>query len=132
MIPAAILVPSGLLFFGWTAATRAHWILPNLGMATACVGLVIAFLCMQAYVMDAYPVYAASAQGALTILRSLAAFSMPVAGPAMVRRWGYGWTSTVLAALLAGLGVAAPAILHWKGAKLRARSPFAAGDVILE
>ena len=132
MIPAAVLVPSGLLWFGWSAVAQAHWIMPNLGIGTASVGLVMAFLCMQAYVMDAYPVYAASAQGALTVFRSLAAFSMPIMAPAMINQWGYGWSSTMLAGIAAVLGVLAPAVLHWKGAALRAMSPYAAGNVNLE
>ena len=132
MIPAAVLVPAGLLWFGWSAVAHSHWIMPNLGMAIASVGLVIAFQCMQAYVMDAYPVYAASAQGALTVLRSLAAFAMPVMAPAMIRQWDYGWSSTMLAGIAAVLGVLAPAVLHWRGATLRAMSPYAAGNVNLE
>ncbi|KAK8033905.1 MFS multidrug transporter [Apiospora marii] len=132
MLPSALLVPGGLLWFGWAAAARAHWLVPNAGMAAASAGLVMSFVCMQAYMMDAYPVYAASAQGALTVARALAAFSMPVAAPALLGRWGYGWSCTMLAGIAAVLGVLAPAVLHWKGAALRAMSPYAAGDVILE
>ncbi|KAK6075572.1 MFS multidrug transporter [Seiridium cupressi] len=132
MLPAAILVPGGLLWFGWSAVAQAHWIIPNLGMATACVGIVMTFMCMQAYVMDAYPVYAASAQGALTVVRSLTAFTMPVMAPAMVHQWGYGWSSTVLAIIAVVVGSLAPAFLHLKGASLRAKSPYAAGNVNLE
>ncbi|ETS77638.1 hypothetical protein PFICI_09700 [Pestalotiopsis fici W106-1] len=132
MIPSAVLVPGGLLWFGWSAVARAHWIMPNLGMALASIGLVMSFMCMQAYMMDAYPVYAASAQGALTVARALSAFAMPVMAPAMIEKWGYGWSSTILAGVAAVLGALAPALLHWKGAALRARSPYAAGDAILE
>ncbi|KAF4177951.1 hypothetical protein CNMCM8927_000591 [Aspergillus lentulus] len=129
MIPGAILVPIGMLWFGWSAATRSHWIMPNIGMGIAAVGLVMGFQCMQAYVMDAYPVYAASAMGALTVLRSLAGFCMPIFGPAMNRTLGYGWASTVLALIAGVVGGVTPFLLHWKGASLRARSPYAAGDV---
>ncbi|KAK3332931.1 putative bicyclomycin resistance protein [Cercophora scortea] len=132
MIPAAILVPAGLLVFGWSAVAKAHWLLPNAGMAVACVGLVMAFLCMQAYVMDSYPVYAASAQGALTVLRALAAFSMPIMGPSVIKALGYGWFTTLLAAVALTLGIGAPTVLYWKGAHLRAMSPYAAGHVNLE
>ncbi|KAE8153838.1 putative florfenicol exporter [Aspergillus avenaceus] len=129
MLPAATLVPLGMIWFGWSAAAKSHWIMPNLGMGVAAVGLVMGFQCMQAYVMDAYPIYAASAMGALTVLRSLAGFVMPIFAPALNRSLGYGWASTLLAVLAAIVGGVTPGVLYWKGATLRAQSPYAAGDV---
>lgn len=132
MAPAAILVPTGLVIFGWASEGHAHLLIPNAGMATACAGLVMAFVCMQSYVMDAYPVYAASAQGALTVLRALSAFTMPALAPALVAQLGYGWASTALAGIALAIGVLAPTLLWNAGPRLRARSKFAAGEVDLE
>ncbi|RAL03090.1 putative bicyclomycin resistance protein, partial [Aspergillus ibericus CBS 121593] len=90
MIPSAILVPTGLLLYGWSATYHLHWLLPNLGIFIYSFGLLMGYQCIQAYVLDCYPVYAASAMGALTVLRSLAGFAMPVFAPALYRWVGYG------------------------------------------
>lgn len=129
MIPGAIIVPAGLLIYGWSAAAEMHWILPNLGIAVYSFGLLMGYQCIQAYVLDCYPVYAASAMGALTVLRSLAGFALPIFAPAMYRHLGYGWSSTILAAVALGIGSVAPWLLREKGAFLRQKSPYAAGEV---
>ena len=33
LVPAAILTPAGLLWYGWSAQEHLHWIIPNIGMA---------------------------------------------------------------------------------------------------
>jgi hypothetical protein len=82
----------------------------------------------QGYLVDTYTLYAASAVGAGTVLRSLAGFGFPLFGPYMFDRLDYGWGNTLLALLSVFIGWPAP-ILLWKyGEKLRAKSPFAAGE----
>lgn len=61
MVPCAILLPIGFLFYGWTAATHQHWILPDIGAFLIAVGTVSGMQSMQAYVVDTYTRYAASA-----------------------------------------------------------------------
>lgn len=129
MIPAAFLVPLGLLWYGWSATYTLHWIMPNIGITIYSFGLLMGYQCIQAYVLDCYPVYAASAMGALTVLRSLAGFTLPIFAPAMYRRFGYGWSSTILAGVAIVIGSVAPWLLRSKGAALRAKSPYAAGDI---
>ncbi|KAH7010920.1 putative bicyclomycin resistance protein [Macrophomina phaseolina] len=129
MVPAAILVPIGQLWYGWTAQAQLHWLLPNAGIAVYCFGLIVGYQCIQSYVLDCYPVYAASAVAALTLPRSLTGFAFPVFAPALYRALGYGWTSVVLAAVTLVVGCSAPPLLRAYGPALRARSRFAAGNV---
>lgn len=127
MIPGAVAVPVGLLIYGWGAQYRVHWIVPNIGVTIFAAGTIIGFQCIQGYLVDSYTLYAASAVGAGTVLRSLAGFGFPLFAPQMYDRLDYGWGNTTLALVAVVIGWPAP-ILLWKyGENLRKRSPFAAG-----
>jgi len=89
--------------------------------------VIICFQCAQIYLVDAYTRYAASALGAVNMLRSLAGFGFPLFAPRMYDVLGYGWGNTLLAGLAVVLGVPMPWILWRWGGRLRARSGFAVG-----
>ncbi|KAI0176143.1 MFS general substrate transporter [Hypoxylon sp. FL1284] len=127
MIPGALLVPIGLFIYGWTAEYKTHWIGPNIGALVFAAGSICSFQCLQTFLVDAYPRYAASAVGAATVLRSLAGFGFPLFAPSLYDRLGYGYGNTLMALLALAIGLPSP-ILLWKyGEILRKRSPFAAG-----
>ncbi|KAK9326650.1 major facilitator superfamily domain-containing protein [Lipomyces starkeyi] len=127
MVPGSILVPVGLFWYGWTAEARTHWILPDVGACLFAMGTIVAFQCIQTYLVDAYTRYAASAIAAATVLRSLAAFGFPLFAPTMYKALDYGWGNSVIAFAALGLGIPAPLLLWRFGETLRKRSPFAAG-----
>ncbi|RFU29474.1 hypothetical protein B7463_g6870, partial [Scytalidium lignicola] len=127
MIPGAILVPVGLFWYGWCAQAHTHWILPNIGASLFCAGVIIGFQCIQTYIVDAYPRYAASAVGAATVLRSLAGFGFPLFAPYMYAKLHYGWGNSLLGFLGIALGFPAPFLLWKYGEAMRKRSTFAAG-----
>ena len=127
MIPGAILVPAGLLIYGWTSDFGTHWIGPNIGAALFAAGTIICFQCMQTYVVDAYTRFAASAVGATTVLRSLAGFGFPLFARQMYAALGLGWGNSLLAFVAIGIGIPAPFLLWKYGERLRGRSQFAAG-----
>ncbi|KAK5998217.1 Efflux pump vrtL [Cladobotryum mycophilum] len=124
MIPGSILLPIGLLIYSWTAEKHTHWIAPNIGAAIFGAAIVIGFQCVQGYMVDSYTRYAASAVGALTVLRSLAGFGFPLFAPAMYDKLGYGKGGTVLAACAVAIGWPSPIFLWYYGPKLRAASKF--------
>ncbi|KAH0544589.1 hypothetical protein FGG08_001238 [Glutinoglossum americanum] len=127
MIPGSVMVPIGLFWYGWSAHAKLHWIMPNIGAVIFTCGSIVCFQCIQTYLVDSYTRYAASAIGAATVLRSLAGFAFPLFAPRMYEALGYGWGNSLLGFAAVLLGWPAP-ILLWKyGAKLRAKSPFAAG-----
>ncbi|KAG6279683.1 hypothetical protein E4U47_002871 [Claviceps purpurea] len=126
MVPGALLVPVGIIIYAWTAEVPTHWLGPNTGAALFALGTIIGFQCIQGYVVDAYPRYAASAVGAITVLRSLAGFAFPLFAPALYDTLGYGRGGTVLAAVSIVVGWPAPFLLWRYGAALRARSKFGA------
>ncbi|KAI9780537.1 MAG: hypothetical protein M1839_006655 [Geoglossum umbratile] len=127
MLPGSIMVPIGLFWYGWSAHAKLHWVMPNIGAAIFTAGSIIGFQCIQAYIVDSYTRYAASAIGAATVLRSLAGFGFPLFAPRLYHVLGYGWGNSLLGFLGIVLGLPAPVLLWKFGERLRAKSPFAAG-----
>ncbi|KAG4431181.1 hypothetical protein IFR05_013344, partial [Cadophora sp. M221] len=121
MLPGGLLVPIGLLIYGFTAHSSMHFIVPNIGAAIFACGCIISFQCAQAYVVDAYTTYAASATGAAAFVRTIAGFGFPLFAGKLYGSLGVGWGNGVLAFVALGLGIPAP-ILFWKfGERMRAR-----------
>ena len=121
------LIPVGLFWYGWSAAYRIHWIMPNIGACIFGAGAIICFQCMQTYIVDSYVRYAASGVAAAVVLRSLAGFGFPLFAPAMYNALGYGWGNSVLGFVAVVVGIPAPLLFWIWGERLRARSTFAAG-----
>jgi MFS family permease len=97
LIPGSLLVPMGLLLYGWTAEKGDHFILPILGTMFVGLGLMAAFMPINLYLVDAYTIHAASAIAASTVLRSLAGAFLPLVGPKMYEALGLGWGNSLLA-----------------------------------
>ncbi|KAK0894926.1 hypothetical protein LTR02_012038 [Friedmanniomyces endolithicus] len=127
MFPGAVMVPVGLLIYGWTAQYHTFWLAPNIGTAIFAAGNQLVFQNCQTYIVDSYTRYAASAIAATTVLRSLGGFAFPLFAPAMYRALGYGWGNTTLAFAGVAIGLPAPCILWWFGESLCKKSKFAAG-----
>ncbi len=60
-------------------------------------GILGIFLPCQTYLVDAFPVYAASAVACLRTALSVMGVALPLAGPPLYRSLGYGVGNTVLA-----------------------------------
>lgn len=123
----AFFLPLGFFLYGWTAEYKLHWILPSLGAGIFGAGIMIEFNALVTYVVDSYQTYSASASAATAVLRSVAAFLFPLFSPSMYDALGYGWGNSLLGFLAIGIGGPAPILLWYYGAKLRARSTYAAG-----
>ncbi|CAK1367608.1 unnamed protein product [Cercospora beticola] len=123
MIPGSIMVPLGLLWYGWTAETRMHWVLPNIGVAIFASGTVIISQCIQTYIIDGFAIYAASALATSTCLRSLCGFGFPLFAPYLESAIGHGWSSTILGILAIVVGFPAPLLLWRFGPALRTKRP---------
>ncbi|KAI0300487.1 MFS general substrate transporter [Multifurca ochricompacta] len=126
VIPGSILLPAGLLITGWTAQNRAFWLVPDVGIALVGAGTVVIYQSIQAYVIDAFTLHAASALAAVAFLRSLAGFGFPLFAPTMYKALGYGKGDSILAAVAIGLGCPrAPWLLWFYGEQIRNTSRFA-------
>ncbi|KAH0441987.1 MFS multidrug transporter [Colletotrichum camelliae] len=121
LLPGSLLVPAGLLLYGWTLERNVHWIAPLFGMLLIGFGTILIFVPINAYLVDAFTEYAASATAASTVLRSLGGGLLPLCGGRMYQALGDGIGNTILAVI--GVVVAPVAFLiYFKGENLRKRT----------
>ncbi|KAN0121135.1 MFS polyamine transporter [Russula decolorans] len=125
IVPGTILLPIGLLITGWSTQERVFWLVPDIGIALVGAGTIVTFYGIQAYLIDAFTLYAASALAAATFMRSLAGFGFPLFAPTMYNALGYGKGDTILAAAAIALGCPAPWLLWFYGERIRNASRFA-------
>ncbi|RFU79993.1 multidrug resistant [Trichoderma arundinaceum] len=118
MTIASFFVPVGLFWFGWTAETHQHWILPIVGTTVLGFGLVLTFMAISVYLVDAFGTYAASAMAANTVLRSLLGALLPLAGRSMFDALGLGWGSSLLAFIAVAM-IPLPIIFLRHGERIR-------------
>lgn len=116
---------AGLFMYGWSAEARTFWLSADIGAAIFSMGASMTFTSIQTYIIDAYPLFAASAIGATAVLRSLTGFGFPLFATAMYDNLGYGWGNSVLGFAVLGIGYGGALILWFFGKRLREASPYA-------
>ncbi|ORY69418.1 major facilitator superfamily domain-containing protein [Leucosporidium creatinivorum] len=123
-ILAAVLAPAGLFIFAWSARAEAHWIGSAFGAGLFVAANYVTFQCLFLYIIIAYDKYAASLLAANDFLRSFVAAAIIHGGVPLFTNLGVGGGVSLLAALLAALGISGILVLHHFGAHLRAKSKF--------
>lgn len=123
----AVLLPAGLFCYGWTAEYKVHWAGPSVSIAVVMCGCTIVFQNTAAYMMEAYTLYNASVSAATYLCRGICAFVLPLFGPTMYDRLGYGWVGTILGFLALFFAWVVPLLLWFFGERLRKKSSFATG-----
>ncbi|KAL4984101.1 major facilitator superfamily domain-containing protein [Aspergillus falconensis] len=116
-------IPMSFFWYGWAADKKVHWIVPILGMAPFGLGLMGAWMPIQIYIIDCYPMYAASGNAALTASRSLVGTLLPLAGPKMFDTLGLGWGNSLLGFIALGF-VPLTMLLTKYGKKIREKFPI--------
>ncbi|TEA15935.1 Efflux pump atB [Colletotrichum sidae] len=127
VICGAFLVTIGLFWFGWTTMSWVHWILPIIGSAIFGAGTLLVFTGIFTFLVDAYPLYAASALAANAFVRCMFAAAFPLFGTQMYTRFGYQWATSLLAFLTVAM-LPFPWIFFKYGKRIRGRSRFAKTD----
>ncbi|GAB1214942.1 hypothetical protein ATERTT37_004123 [Aspergillus terreus] len=116
-------LPVTFFWYGWCAYYKTHWIATILSLIPFGFGIMGIFLPIMTYLVDCYPIYAASAIAANTVLRSLVGAFLPLAGPAMYQSLGLGWGNSLLGFICVGM-IPLPIIFYKFGGKLRASQNF--------
>ena len=75
------------------------------------------------YLVDAYTVFAASATGASTIIRSFCAALIPLGANPLYEKLGYGWGNSLLAFIALG-GIPVAVLLMKYGERIRTHPRF--------
>lgn len=122
MVPGAIIGTVGLIMYGWFAQFRLPWIAVDIGALILSLGPTISGAAINAYMIDAYPLYVGSALASSQLLRSLTAFGFPLFAPSMYRALGYGWGNTLLGLLFSAISIPAALLIWTHGAKLREKA----------
>ncbi|WRT69893.1 uncharacterized protein IL334_006884 [Kwoniella shivajii] len=121
----AFIFPIGLFWFAWTGVpVTIHWIAPLIATAFIGAGIVLLFLGVMNYLVDAYLLYAASVLAGAAVMRSIFAVILPLFTVDIFDRLGINWAGTLIA-FLALAFVPAPFIFYFYGARIRRWSKFA-------
>ncbi|KAF9878653.1 major facilitator superfamily transporter [Colletotrichum karsti] len=119
-MPCGVVLPIGLFIYGWTVEKRVHFIVPMLGVVVFSIGLMGVMTCVQNYLLDTYPRYAASVTAALAVLRSLAGALLPLGGLEMYNALGLGWGNSLLGFIALAL-VPIPLLFYLFGERIRGK-----------
>jgi MFS family permease len=123
LILDSLLIATGLFWYGWSAEYKVHWIVPIVGTLFCGIGITYFFLVVQAYLVEAYTLHAASALAASVFIRCVFGVTIPLAGPPLYSSLGLGWGSSLLGFF--ALAVAPASILLMKYGKVfRTNSKF--------
>lgn len=120
----SVCLPIGLFVFAWTNYPRIHWIVSVIFTAPFGFGMVLLFLSVMNYLIDAYTIYAASVLAANSVLRSLFGATFPLFTTYMYDGLGIHWASSV-PAFLALACVPFPFLFYRYGAAIRMRCKYA-------
>lgn len=121
----AVALPVGMFWFAWSNSPSVHWMAPIAAGVPFGYGMVMVFLPLLNYLIDAYTIYAASVLAANAALRSLFGAAFPLFTTPMYKNLGIHWASSI-PAFLALACVPMPFLLYKYGAAIRARCYYAA------
>lgn len=117
---------ASLFWLGWTSdPSRIPYAVPMLAGVPFGMGFQLIFMSLLNYLVDAYEVFAASANAAASCSRSLVATVLPFASAPMFARLGVAGACSLLGGLSCVMCVV-PFLFIWKGERLRAGSAFCA------
>jgi MFS family permease len=126
-ILGGFLLPLAVAAYGWIAELRLP--VPLLLVSVALLGfsLLLTMIPVQAYIVDAFGLYSASAMTGVIVTRCLASTFLPLCTGPLKDKFGYGWGFTCLSALSLSLAIV-PLLLLRYGEKWRLRSEFTRDD----
>jgi hypothetical protein len=117
-IPFGVLLPVTLFWYGWSSYFKLHWVSTFISLVPFGFGIVGLFLPISTYIVDSYPVHAASATSASVIIRSVVGALLPLAGRPLYTSLGLGWGNSLLG-MICIMMVPLPFVFHKFGARLR-------------
>ncbi|KAL3463808.1 major facilitator superfamily domain-containing protein [Aspergillus heterothallicus] len=119
---AAILIPSGELWFAWTCSPASiHWIVPILAGVLFGCGNAGVFIYASNYLTDSYGVYAASAMAGNSVVRSVLGGVLPLVGTYLYDALGPNWAGTLLGLLEVAI-IPIPFVFYKYGHVIRRKS----------
>ena len=118
-----VCIPVGLFVFAWTNYPSIHWVVCIIFTAPFGFGMVLVFLSIMNYLIDAYTIYAASVLAANSILRSTFGAVFPLFTTYMYQNLGIHWASSI-PAFLALACVPFPFLFYKYGPPIRKKCKY--------
>lgn len=122
---ASCFIPVGLFWFAWTNYPWINFMASIAAGVPFGFGMVLVFLSIMNYLIDAYTIFAASVLAANSVLRSCFGAIFPLFTSYMYRNLGIHWASSI-PAFLALACVPFPFLFYKYGYAIRKRCKFAA------
>ncbi|KAF2193839.1 MFS general substrate transporter [Zopfia rhizophila CBS 207.26] len=116
-VPGVVLTTGGLFMYGFSAS-RAHFIVPLIGLAIFATGGMNIMMAIQLYAIEGFK-FPASAFAAISVLRCLFAGAFPLFGSKLFKTLGIDWGAALLAFLVLGIGLPFVLLLYISGSRLR-------------
>lgn len=85
-----VLIPSGMILYGWSSQYKIFWLIPDIGLFLFGMGMMCVTFVINAYILDIYTLYAASALAGNNSVRSVFAFVFPLFAGSLYGKLGYG------------------------------------------
>ena len=123
VIVGSLTLPFVIALYGWIAQRRAPLSVMLIVVAVMGNTLLLGFLPLLAYVVDATGIYSASAMTAVIVTRCLMGTFLPLTTGPLVAKFGYGWGFTILGAIALGLAPIPIAVFGY-GERWRQRSEY--------
>ncbi|KAI0739594.1 MFS general substrate transporter [Daedaleopsis nitida] len=122
MWPAPVFA-AAFFWFGWTSFPSVSFWAPLAAGVPLGFAIILIFLGLFNYTIDAYLMYAASALSAATVVRSLFGAGFPLFAAQMYHKLSPQWASTLLGFIAVALAPI-PFVLRFYGHHLRKRSKY--------
>lgn len=123
VIVGAVVFPLTVVMYGWIAQYQLHVGLLLLSVGTMGLFLMLTFIPVMAYVVDAFGIYSASSITALIVTRCLMGTFLPLAAQPALRNLGYGWGMSIFA-LISASTIPIPVSVLLYGQKWRKSSKY--------
>lgn len=122
---SALTIPIGLFWFAWTNSPSIHWMAGIAALAPFGFGLVIVYMGIVNYLVDAYTIYAASVLASMSVVRYMFGGVFPLFTGYMYRGLGIHWASSIPAFVAVGC-IPLPFVFYVYGERIRKRCKYAA------
>lgn len=119
LLVGTLTLTTGMFWYGWGSYHHLPWIFPAVGATIFSFGVIPVFYCVQNYLIDMNPKFAASSIAAASVFRSYFGFAFPLFAPIMFDRLGYGWGCSIFAFIMLAAGLPFPLFVFFYGEKLR-------------
>lgn len=124
-VVGGVAIPISLFWFGWTNSPSISWWASVSSGVVFGFGMVLIFISIKNYLVDAYTVYSASVLAATVIMRSAFGAAFPLFTTYMYHGLGIHW-ATMIPAFFALACAPLPVLFYIYGEAIRKRCKYAA------